>query len=274
MKYSVKTIGTAALIFAVLMLIIFGSGFLLQAGRAQSPNRSRFASDVSVRTITVSGLGHARAQPDIATIFFKVEIVTENAQAAITQNDEQVQSLIDVLKSADIQPEDIQTQTVQLQPLYTGQPQKTRAFLGHAATNIVEVIVRDINNVGLLLDTTVQLEYIFIEKILYGVEDPSQKLDQARAEALEDARAKAERLASQMNAQLDEVLAIEEESRLPSSITRDAAGDEESAIRLIEPGMQEIEVDVEVTWILSEGQESIDPDGEVRQPAATDSPLE
>lgn len=213
------------------------------------------------RTVNVSGTGVVNAQPDLAVVTLGVETQAEAAAAALAQNSEQVQALLDTLTAAGVAEEDIQTQTVRLQPQYAqppdpNQPQAsdqptTPEIIGYVATNTVEARVRDLNSVGEVLDAAVQAGANQIQGIRFDLSDPTAVLDQAREAAWQDARRKAEQLAALADAALGPVLTISEFSQTPIPLAQDvtALRAAEAAVP-VQPGTQQVQVNVQVTWQL------------------------
>jgi uncharacterized protein YggE len=213
------------------------------------------------RTVNASGTGVVNAEPDLVVITLGVETQAEEAAAALTQNSEQVQALLDTLTAAGVAEEDIQTQTVRLQPQYTQppappQPQAsdqplTPEITGYVATNTVDVRVRDLSMGGELLDAAVQAGVNQIQGIRFEISDPTAALDQAREAAWQDARRKAEHLVALADAALGPVLTISEFSQTPIPLAQDAATFRaaEAAVP-VQPGTQQVQVNVQVIWQL------------------------
>jgi len=228
---------------------------LVQSGCAAAPSLPQVEGEQQSHTISVSGRGQVSARPDVAVVTLGVQTEAEEASAALSQNGERVQRLIDALKGADVAAEDIQTRSIQLWPRYEdtrpeGQPQ----VVGYTASNTVEVRIRDLDALGRLLDSAVQAGGNRIEGIRFEVSDPSQVLDQAREAAWRDAEHKAAQMAELADAVLGEVISIGETSRTPGPIVREGLGGAEAAVP-VEPGSQALEVNVQVTWELVSGQQ-------------------
>lgn len=241
--------------FAPIVLSMALAGILLIS--AISPGlaiQEEAGGDSSQRTINVSGNGQASAQPDVAVVTLGVQTEAEEATAALEENNDRMQALVDVLEDADIAPEDIQTRVVRLFPRYEETPSVDgqRELTGYTASNVVEVRVRDIDAVGEILDAAVQAGGNRIEGIRFEISDPAAYLDQAREAAWNDAQHKAEQLASLAGTELGEVLTIIESGRGPQPFVEQAAIADTAAAVPIETGSQTIEVDLQVTWLLSE----------------------
>lgn len=262
----------------LLVLVVLGSGLILQTSYAQTLKRFSFdfttyplkgsqpdqyailirpqtqsgdpLTDEATltRSITVSGSGQANAQLDQAVVSLGVQTEAAAAEHAMAENNDKLQSLLNTLEQSGIAAEDIQTQALQLYPRYTPEPRQVPQVEAYVAMNRVEVKVREIEQLGDLLNAAVQVDGNTIQGIQFEVSNPSRSLDQARQAAIEDARHKAEQLTSLLDTQLGEVLVIDETSQIPLPVTREAATIDQAAV--IEPGTQSLQVDVEVTWLL------------------------
>lgn len=224
---------------------------------AQEPD----VDDTARRTVTVSGSGQVMASPDRVVIRVGVVTQAEEAAAALTDNSEQMQDLIDALQEAGVEEDDIRTQTVSLFPVYeqprieVSQPAtQTQQIVAFEATNVVEVRSQDLEGFGDLLDTTVQAGGNRIEGIRFEVSDPAALLDQARQAAWDDAQHKAEQLAEIAGLQLGEVWTITEFSHTPRPVSQAVGMAEEAAAGVpIQPGVETLQLDLNVTWLLEPG---------------------
>lgn len=240
---------------AALVIALSGS-LLLQPGRAQQLAQIQTTPDSTLRSVTVIGTGQAFGTPDQAVINLGVQTDADTAAAALDQNNQQMQSLINALTQAGVARQDIQTQTLQVSPRYQDpQPPQTGTpeLAGYSVVNIVLVRVRNLDNLGELLDTAVQAGANVVHGIQMEVSDQAEQLDQARQGAMADARQKAEQLAALANADLGEVITISETGLTPIPFDgRGGAAPLEAAVP-IEPGAQLIQVNVQVTWRLVGG---------------------
>lgn len=247
------------------LIAVAGLAAALLAPTAPNPSAAQEppADGEQRRTVTVSGTGQISASPDLVVIRVGVETQAEEAAAALADNSEQMQALIDALQDAGIDEDNIRTQTVSLFPVYeqprldVSQPvTETAQIVAFQATNIVEVRSEDLEGFGELLDTTVQAGGNRIEGIRFEVSNAAPLLDQARQAAWDDALHKAEQLAEIAGLQLGEVWSITEISRTPLpvlDVAAGAGGQVERAVP-IEPGVQNLELDINVTWLLEPGE--------------------
>ena len=231
----------------ILLLFAFGGNWLTDLARAQDDG----APTAAERTLSVSGQGNVSIRPDMAVVWLGVQTEADTAQEALEENSVQMQSVISATLEADVAEDDIQTQGIRLQPIYD-QPQdgQPREVQGYRASNIVEVTVRDLDDLGALLDAAVAAGGNTIENIRFEVGDTDEVLAQAREAAVNNAREKAEHLASLLDAELGQVLTVSELSFTPPTpiVFEEAAAD--TAAVPVQPGTQSIEASVQITWQL------------------------
>jgi uncharacterized protein len=242
---------TRTFLLTVLGLFILGGGVVFQRVTAQASERSQLQDETiqRQRTVSVNGQGQSSVAPDMAVLRIGVQNQAGSAAEALEQNNEQMSALLGSLRAGGVAAGDIQTQFVQLFPVYQGgrDPSDQPTLVGYRANNLVEVRVRNLEQVGDLIDTAVGAGANQIESIRFEVSNRGRVMDQARQAAVEDARRKAEQLASLTGTDLGPVLSIEEVSFrpfIPEGVMADRA------LAPIEPGVQSVEVEVRVIWLL------------------------
>lgn len=245
MKRMLQTVAIAALV----VVLIGVSGYMIQTGQAQTPTQ-----DAPNRTVTVSGSGRVSAAPDTAIINIGVETQAETAETALADNNERMSALIETLKENGVEADNIQTTSINLQAQYEEEPRINsdgRRLAGYRAQNMVEVRVTDLDNLGEVLDAAMQAGGNQIHGIRFEVSDSADLQDEARAAAVENARDKAEQLASLTDSDLGQVVTINETSRTPGPVVRaESFGAADAAAVPVEAGTQTVEIQVEVTWQL------------------------
>ncbi len=239
---------------STIVFVLTLSALLVALVGCVPPGQAQFG-DQDQRTISVSGSGVISAAPDQVTLRLGVETTAETASEALSQNSEQMTAVIDSLKDAGIPAEQIQTQTVLLNPRYETPPREPgeaqeRELVGYQASNIVLARTEDLDAVGQLLDTAVRAGANRIEGLRFEVSDPQDLLDQARDVAWEDAETKAQQLVALARAELGAVLSIDESTRTPGPVRMESVEMERVAGVPVEPGSEEIQVELQVTWLL------------------------
>lgn len=176
---------------------------------ALSPSSSVAAAqtvDTQPRTIQVSGNGEINAQPDRASVQLGVQTEAESAQDALQLNSKQMNAVIEALLEAGIEESDIQTQVLRLSPIYNSADEPAaRTLTGYRASNMVKVMVRDLNTLGDLLDTAVTAGGNSLDGIQFELSNQAELETAAREAAMRDAQQKAEQLAELAGVELTAV---------------------------------------------------------------------
>lgn len=204
------------------------------------------------RTITVSATGTAEAEPDRARITSGVSTEAATARQALTQNNETMSKIIGELKRKGIDPKDIQTASFNVEPVMDyskdGQPPKVR---GYRVSNQVIVLVRNLDQLGDVLDDVVSAGANQIQGLAFEVSKEDTLKDDARKEAVANALRRAKLLAAAAGAEVGNVLQISEEtsSNGPIAYAPRLAKAAQASVP-IEAGMSTLEARVTVTWAL------------------------
>jgi uncharacterized protein YggE len=204
------SIALSAAVLAGSLLLASGSG----SARATSPS----AADSPVRSVTVVGRGEVQAKPDIATTNLGVEVLAPTVEQALAEANQRMDILLAALKGAGVDEKDIQTSNfsinferspVEPKPVPEGtQPEQPAG--SYRVSNMVRVIVRDLNQVGKVIDMAVKAGANNVWGISFGLDETDALESAARASAVADARARAESLARLNTVELGEVLTISE----------------------------------------------------------------
>jgi len=163
------------------------------------------------RTVEVSGTAQVVVQPDIASFSIQVSEKAETTSEAQQKANQKMSVLLATLREANIQDRDLQTTMINLRPSYDYIDNK-QVLAGQVASQTVSVTVRDLNNIGSLIDSLGQVSSITLNSISFDKEDKSQAKSEARDLALANALAKAEQYASQVNMKTTTPITISEYS--------------------------------------------------------------
>jgi len=164
------------------------------------------------RTITVVGEGTVSAEPDQAEVMVGVETRGDTVQEATGESADIMEALLEALEAEDVAIEDIRTSGYSVWTEYVNRPEGTaeeQEAIYHV-NNIVTVKVRDLDNLGAILDGAIEAGANSIQGITFTIEDKAELAADARAQAAADARAKAEELAGLMNVEVGPVVSVSE----------------------------------------------------------------
>ena len=165
--------------------------------------------------ITVTGTGTVEAVPDIATLSIGVTTQGETAAEALSANSAALDAVMARLTAAGIEARDMQTSNLSLNPNWTGYDSSSVSgptIAGYVATNMLTIRVRALDGLGAVLDAAVADGANTLNGLTFGLADPEPVLNAARQEAVADARARAELLATAAGVKLGRVLSISEGS--------------------------------------------------------------
>jgi uncharacterized protein YggE len=161
--------------------------------------------------LDVVATGEVSRVPDTARISAGVVTTAPTATAALAQNATQMASVRAALKRAGIADRDIQTSSINLYPDYRQDPQGNNPqIIGYRASNEVSVKFRDIAATGRILDALVAQGANQINGPQLGIDKPEAALDEARTQALANARARAELYARALGKRVGRILSISE----------------------------------------------------------------
>jgi uncharacterized protein YggE len=138
--------------------------------------------------------GEATGQPDLAMITIGVETRDSEARQAAEKNNDQMADVMDALLEMGIAEEDIQTVDYGIRAEIDWEDEEHRV-IGYVVNNSVLVKLRDMEKVGSVIDAVTEAGANNIYGIQFTFDDPSALREQARAEAVAEARKKAEALA-------------------------------------------------------------------------------
>jgi len=227
---------------ALISALLAGAACVPAAAVAQQA--PSFAQPVSGTRLDISATGEATRVPDIATISAGVVTRAATAKAALSQNAAQMERVRAALRRAGIADRDIQTSNISLNPEYRYVENQAPRLTGYSASNQVSVKFRDIANTGEILDALVAVGANQINGPSLGIDKPEEALNEARAKAIADGRARAEVYARQLGMRVVRLLVVSESGgSFPNPpMPMMMAVREQAASTKIDPGEQKLSV--------------------------------
>ena len=202
------------------------------------------------RTVTVSGTATIRSDPDEATVTLGVRTQAITAEAAMRDNANRMNDVIQAIRREGVAADDIATAWVSLYPQYDD---AGITIVGYVAENQVYATVRNMDAIGAVIDAAIEAGANLSSGITFGLSEENAGVEEALADAVEDARSKAEALADSTGTQLGAVITVAEGGGTsPEPLYRDYAVAEAAAAGAppIETPTIETQVSVSVTWEL------------------------
>jgi uncharacterized protein YggE len=230
----------------ILILLVTGIGVGIAAWQ---PWKS------SDRTIQTSGEGKVNASPDVAQVTGGVEIKKPTADAAQTTANQTINTIIRAVKAAGIADKDIQTQSITTNPSYD-YSNGNNTIDGYIAQSTITITIHDLTHGQDIVALVTQNGGTNVSgpNLTFSDEKMTQLKNQARVQAMNDAKNKADQLALLSNAKLGKVINVSE-SNFNGGIIQPypvmASGAAKSVSGgVIMPGENEVTLDVNVTFAL------------------------
>jgi uncharacterized protein len=230
--------------------ILIAAAFVLAvaalAGVGQPESARGQETDAPARSITASGLGSVTTVPDRAHFSFGVQAQSRTASQALEAADAQLSRVVAALRGAGVAQADIQTEQISLSPRTS---EDGVQIVGYTAVSSVSVRVRNLDRAGPIVDAAVAAGANQVYGPSLTRSDQAALYRNALRSAYADARAKAQALAEAAGVTLGAMTAtVEGGGNVPMPV---AAGRAEDAKATVEPGTQEIQASVSVTFAVS-----------------------
>jgi uncharacterized protein YggE len=201
--------------------------------------------------ISVTGEATLAVAPDQAQVDGGVTSDGKTAREASETNNAAMGKVLLALKAAGVGEKDIQTSRLSLQPQYPPNRSGPSPIVSYRASNRVTVRLRDVNKVASTIDTLVGAGANDIGGISFAVSNASKLLDEARGQAVADARRKAEIYAKAAGVALGEPLSISEEgSPGPMPFRKMAVGGMAMPSTPVAQGEETLQISVSVSWAI------------------------
>jgi len=212
--------------------------------------------------ISVTGEASVSMPPDLAEVDAGVATDGKTAREASEANNSAMAKVMQALKAANIDDRDIQTSRLSLQPQYAAKlpgynVSGVNQITGYRASNRVTIKLHDVGKVASVIDTLVGAGANDVGNVNFMVEHTSKLLDDAREQALADARRKAEIYAKAAGVTLGSPLSISEGGGSFAPVFRAKTMMSSAAMAVAPPvaqGEETLSVNVSVTWAIKAGQ--------------------
>ena len=226
---------------------IFLYAFLLTGFAVAAPAYAE--TDQPPAFISVTGEAHISAAPDLAQIDAGVTSEAKTAREASDANNAAMGKVLLALKGAGIDEKDYQTSRLSLQPENSIPKQGVPStIVGYRASNRVSIRLHDVTKIAGVIDTLVTAGANDIGGINFMVSQASKLLDEAREQAIADARRKAEIYAKAAGVTLGAPISISEGGiPQPQQVFRFGAAKMPTPIA---QGEETLSITVGVTWAI------------------------
>lgn len=167
--------------------------------------------------LVLSAEGRSTRVPDLAVFSAGVTSQGKTAGEAMVANSADMNRVVAALKKAGIADKDIQTTSINLNPIYgqpvvgpNGQVTQEARIIGYQANNMVNVRQRDLKGFGKVLDALVAAGANQVSGPSFQMANPDAAQDEARIAAMKAVRARAELYAKASGLRVVRILSISE----------------------------------------------------------------
>ena len=232
------------------------AGLLLGAGALASPVAAQqvtIAQTIAGTRLDINATGEVTRVPDIAVISAGVVARSPTATGALQDTADRMNRVLAALKRAGVDPRDVQTSNVSLNPEYRYPENQPPQLVGYTASNTATVRFRDIRSSGKILDALVAEGANQLNGPTLTIDKPEQALDEARSKAIATGRARAELYARSLGLRVVRIVAVSDGggSEIAQPLPLVVTGVRMQAAQTkIEPGEQRLQVNVAMTFEL------------------------
>lgn len=203
-------------------------------------------------TITVSAFGEAFAKPDIAQISVSVVEEAKTVLEAQKKHSESINKVINYLKDSGMEEKDIKTSTYNIYPQYNWTESQGRVFIGYQITQTLDVKIRNLDKVGQILGGVTEMGANQIGGINFVIDDEDAVKREARKQAIEKAKEKADQIAKDLGVSFGRLVSFYESSGdfpiYRTSIAEGVGGGEPVPAPEIPSGENKVTVMVNLTY--------------------------
>ena len=166
----------------------------------------------ATESIAVSGEGTVSAPPDTAVVVVGVSVLRDTVAQAQADAGVAMDAVLDAARENGIDEDDFVTTQFSVFPEFDFSRDNERELRGFRIVNRVQIKVRDIEAAGDVIDAAVIAggDEVVVDSLSFTVDDTSAMVDQAREQAVNAARDKAEKLAQLSGVDLGQVISVTE----------------------------------------------------------------
>jgi len=239
MKLNQKSLVSTSIGFALI-----GSLLLANAAQAAAPDRY----------ISVSASGTVKVKPDAVRLNLTVTNVSATSALALSTANNASNKVRAALTANGITTLYIKSTKVSTYPEYNYTAAGGSVLVGYRASQTFEVIVRNADNAGVVVDAVVAAggDALNVDGVTPYVYDDTLATESARTAAVKKAKAKAASYAKLLGIKLGSIIFLEESasgSNYPYMMAMAKSAD--SSATVVDLGQQDVTVSVSTKWTIS-----------------------
>jgi hypothetical protein len=202
-------------------------------------------------TVSVSGKSTVIIAPNEAELYVRIETFEDTAKEAKDTNANIADNVIKALMNKGVKKSDIETSQYNLYPMRDYDD--TFGIEGYTVMNVLRVTIRELDNVGDLIDTAVNSGANGVDRVSFGLTKDKEKEvnSEALTKAAENSKEKAEAIVKGLNMDLGKIISITETSFGYITYERYGLDEAKAAGTSIIPENLEINANVNVVFEVS-----------------------
>ncbi len=162
--------------------------------------------------VAVTGTSRTNVEPDRVSFTVGVETRAATVEAAVAENNKRTAAVVAALRAAGATSEEIRTSNFSIYPQQEYVENRTPRVVGYQVSNSVTVTRSKIDDAGRLLQAAINAGVNQASGLNFFVADPVRGRDEGLRRAYEDARAKAQTLATASGRTVGRAITISEGS--------------------------------------------------------------
>jgi hypothetical protein len=203
-------------------------------------------------TVVVSGAAELELPPDEAEVRLGVVAQAAEAQDAQNQVSTTAQRVLEAIRALGIAGRNVQTTGLNLHPYYDdrhleqGQP----SIAGYQASNIVLVVVEELDKVGPVIDAAIKAGANNVDSLQFTIGEDADARRLALSQAVADAGLKASAIAGALGREVGDVIEVVEQgaSVMPKFFAQSARLEMAQASTPVEPGSVTVSANVTIRY--------------------------
>jgi hypothetical protein len=232
-------------IFAVISLV------LLSPVYAQAPS-----VNANLQTLTAYGNAEVRVPPDKLVVDLGVETQAPTTSQASRENAPKARAIVDAMTALGIPMESINTSVYSIQPIQrypspSANSQLPPPIVGYQVVNMIAVTTNDLSLASRIIDDGVKAGANRVDNVVFTVKNDTSYRQNALAQAIGNARASAQAMASALGVELVRVQTVEQGgSPVVQPFARNIAFAAQAAPTPVLPGELSIQASVTIIYAI------------------------
>jgi uncharacterized protein YggE len=240
----------AAVLAVLVLLTAYALGSAGHGGATPAAAATPTADDKSPG-IAVTGVGEVSGTPDVLRLDMSTEVRAASVDGALQKASAAMRDVIRALRDGGVAAKDIRTAGLSVNPDYSYDGSQQR-ITGYIATENLSATLRDLNKAGRIVSRAVAAggDAARVNGLQLDLEGDSGLLVQARKQAFDEAKKKAETYAEAAGRHLGAVSSVSEQvdSSGPEPTSYHSMDQAGAKSVPVVPGSQTVSVSVNVVW--------------------------